>query len=72
MLPPTPPKINPATGEWHAVSSCTSSTYRIAGNFDLFDTFPPDRQNLTRQIFKAIQRLVKDCDHPSKYFLLNI
>ena len=51
--------------------------YRIAGNFDggnieVFDTFQPDHQNLTRQIFKAIQRLVKDCDHPSKYFPSNI
>ena len=35
--------------------------YRIAGNFDVFQ---PDRQ-----IFKAIQCLVKDTDHPSKYFL---
>ena len=51
--------------------------YRIAGNFDggkywRFWRFQPDRQNLTRQIFKAIQRLVKDCDHPSKYFPSNI
>ena len=37
------------------------------GNFDVFDVFLPDRQNLTRQIFKAIQCLVKDSDHPSKY-----
>ena len=47
--------------------------YRIAGNFDggnidVFDRFQPDRQNLTRQIFKVIQRLVKHCDDPSKYF----
>ena len=51
--------------------------YRIVGNFDggnidVFDAIQPDRQNLTRQIFKAIQRLVKDCDHPSKYFPSNI
>ena len=37
------------------------------GNFDVFDAFQPDRQNLTRQIFKAIQCLVKGTDHPSKY-----
>ena len=36
--------------------------YRIAGNFDVFDAFQPDHQNLTRQIFKAIQHLVKDCN----------
>ena len=29
--------------------------YHIAGNFDGFDAFQPDRQNLTRQILKAIQ-----------------
>ena len=48
--------------------------YRIAGNFDggNFDAFQPDRQNLTCQIFKAIQHLVKDTDHPLKYFLSNI
>ena len=39
----------------------------MGGNIDVFDAFHPDRQNLTRQIFKAIQCLVKDCDHPSKY-----
>ena len=38
--------------------------YRIAGNFnggnfDGFDAFQPDRQNLTRQILKAIQCLVR-------------
>ena len=43
------------------------ASYRIAGNFDVFDAFQPDRQYLTRQIFKAIQCLVKDTDHPSKY-----
>ena len=37
-------------------------------NFDVFDVLQPDRQNLTCQIFKAIQCLVKDTDHPSKYF----
>ena len=42
-------------------------SYRIAGNFDVFDAFQPERQNLTHQIFKAIQCLVKDTDHPSKY-----
>ena len=41
------------------------SKYCVAGNFDVFDAFQPDRQNLTRQIFKAIQYLVKDTDHPS-------
>ena len=46
--------------------------YRIAGNFDVFDAYLTDRQNLTRQIFKAIQCLVKDSDHPSKYFPSNI
>ena len=44
----------------------------MGGNIDVFDAIQPDRQNLTRQIFKAIQRLVKDCDHPSKYFPSNI
>ena len=52
-------------------------TYRIArnfdgGNFDGFDAFRPDRQKLTRQILKAIQCLVKDTNHLSKYFPLNI
>ena len=42
--------------------------HRIAGNFDGFDAFQPDRQKLTRQILKAKQCLVKDTDHPSKYF----
>ena len=42
--------------------------YRIAGNFDVFDASQPDRQNLTRQIFKAMHHLVKDSEHPSKYF----
>ena len=55
----------------------SNSPYRIAGNFnggnfDGFDAFQPDRQNLTRQILKAIQCLVKDTDHPSKYFPSNI
>ena len=36
------------------------SKYRIAGNFDVFDAFQPDRQNLTCQLFKAMQHLVKD------------
>ena len=44
----------------------------MGGNIDVFDTFQPDRQNLTSQIFKAIQRLVKDCDNQSKYFPSNI
>ena len=52
-------------------------SYRIAGNFDggnfdVFEAFQPDRQNLTCQIFKSIQCLVKDSDHPSKYFVSNI
>ena len=47
-------------------------TYRIAGNIDVFDAIQLYRQNLARQMFKAIQRLVKDCDHPSKYFPSNI
>ena len=37
----------------------------IEGNFDVFDALQPDCQNLIRQIFKALQRLVKDTDHPS-------
>ena len=44
----------------------------MGGNFDGFDAFQPDRQNLTRQILKAIQCLVKDTDNPSKYFPSNI
>ena len=38
------------------------------GDFDVFDAFQPDHQNLTRQIFKAMQHLVKDSDHPVKIF----
>ena len=61
----------------HGFDADCECIYRIAGNFDGgniddFDAFQPDRQSLTRQIFKAIQRLVKDCDHPSKYFPSNI
>ena len=37
-------------------------------NFDIFTALQPDRQNLTCQVFKAIQHLVKDSDHSSKYF----
>ena len=55
------------------------ATYHIAGNFDrgnfdVFDAFQPDRQNLTHQIFEAIhvQCLEKDTDHLSKYFPSNI
>ena len=44
----------------------------MGGNFDVLDAFQPDRQNLTRQIFKTIQCLVKDADYPSKYFPSNI
>ena len=44
----------------------------MRGNFDVFDAFQPDHQNLTSQIFKAIQSLVKDSDHLSKYFPSNI
>ena len=44
----------------------------MGGNFDVFDAFQLDRQNLTRQIFKSIHCLVKDREHPSKYFLSNI
>ena len=33
--------------------------YHIAGNFEVFDAFQPDRQNLTYQIFKAMQHLVR-------------
>ena len=44
----------------------------MGGNFDVFDAFQPDRQNLTCQIFESVQCLVKDSDHPSKYFLSNI
>ena len=47
-------------------------TYRVAGNFDVFDAFQPDHQNLTHQIFKSVQFLVKDSDHLSKYFPSNI
>ena len=41
---------------------CVANIYRIAGNFDVFDAFQPDHQNLTHQIFKAMQHLVKDSD----------
>ena len=44
----------------------------MGGNFDGFDAFRPDRQKLTRQILKAIQCLVKDTNHLSKYFPSNI
>ena len=43
--------------------------YHIAGNFDVFGAFQSDRKNLTHQIFKSIQCLIKDSDHPLKYFL---
>ena len=36
--------------------------------FDIFDAFQPYCQNLTRQIIKSIQRLVKDSDHKFKIF----
>ena len=49
-----------------------SGKFWPGGNFDIFGAFLPDRQNLTRQIFKAIQCLVKHSDHPSKYFPSNI
>ena len=57
--------------------ACFNFYYHIAGNlmggnFDGFDAFQPDSQNLTRQILKAIECLVKDTDHPSKYFPSNI
>ena len=63
--------------EWIDSNSNTLMIYRVVGNFDrgnfdYFDAFQPDRQNLTHQILKAIQCLVKDTDHPSKYFLSNI
>ena len=53
------------------------TSYRIpgnfdGGNFDVFDAFQSDHQNLTCQIFKAIQCLVKDTGHLSKYFPSNI
>ena len=37
-------------------------------NFDIFDAYQPDCQNLTHQIFKAIWHLVNNSDHLSKYF----
>ena len=57
---------------WLVVTLLRAMIYRIARNFDGFDAFQPDRQNLTRQILKAIQCLVKDTEHLSKYFLSNI
>ena len=58
-------------------ASSSKAAYRIAGNFDggnfdIFDALQPDCQNLTHQIFKVIQHLVKDSNNPSKYFLPNI
>ena len=44
----------------------------MGGNLDVFDAFQPDRQNLTRQTFKAMHHLVKDSDHSTKYFPSNI
>ena len=42
------------------------------GNFDVFDAFQLDRQNLTHQIvYKqciVYRCIVNDSDHPSKYF----
>ena len=32
-------------------------SYRIAQNFDVFDAFQPDRQNLPVKLLKTIQRL---------------
>ena len=49
--------------------------YRIVQNFDVFDAFQLDRQNLTHQIEKqhSIYRcIVKDSDNPSQYFPSNI
>ena len=46
------------------------------GKFWHFDAFQPDRQNLTRQIvlkqYSVYRCMVKDSDHPSKYFSSNI
>ena len=61
--------INNADSEWKGLRRVI---YCIAGNFDGFDVFQPNRQNFTRQILKAIQCLVKDTDHPSKYFASHI
>ena len=36
--------------------------YHIAGNFDIFDAFQPDCQNLTCQFFKSMQHLLKDSE----------
>ena len=52
----------------HDAVYCIAGNVDGGGNFEVFDAFQPDRQNLTHQIFKAIQCLVKDSDHPSKYF----
>ena len=69
--------MSPYNAKALQTTACMISIYRIAGNFDGgnfdgFDAFQPDRQNLTHQILKAIQCLVKDTDHPSKYFPSNI
>ena len=52
--------------------------YHIVQSFDEgnFDAFQLDHQNLTSQIVQkqhSVYRcMVKDSDHPSKYFLSNI
>ena len=60
---------------WNMVFfDCQRSTiYRIAGNFDggkfwCFWRFPARPSKLNPSIFKPIQYLVKDTDHPSKIF----
>ena len=46
------------------------------GNFDIFDAFQLDHQNLTHQIalkqYSIYRCMMKDSNHPSKYFPSNI
>ena len=53
-----------------------SAKFWWEGNFDIFDAFQLDHQNLTHQIvskqYSVYRCMVKDSDHPSKYFPSNI
>ena len=46
--------------------------YHIAGNFDVFDTFQQDRQNLTRQIFKAMYVKYLTIHHPLILYCIKV
>ena len=56
--------------EWFLLKKIVK--YHIAGNFYMFLMLSSQSVKiLIHQIFKATQYLVKDSDHPSKYFPWN-